>query len=39
MHSKRKSMIGPMNTEEVKIFSDEMKTTDKRTFRGLAVKF
>lgn len=39
MGSNGKSMTGPMITEEAKIFSDEMKTTDKCTFRGLAVKF
>jgi hypothetical protein len=39
MGSKGKSMIGPMMTEEAKIFSDEMKTTDKYTFGRLAVKF
>ena len=32
MRSRGKSMIGPMITEEAKMFYDEMKITDKCTF-------
>jgi len=34
MRSKGKSTIGPRITEEAKIFSDEMKTSDQYTLRA-----